>query len=138
FLQNIVERRGLLFQLARRDFERRFVGSAMGWISGLMHPRVMLLSCTFVFHYCFKQAAPGGIPYPLFLFAGMLPWLLFSETLQRSTASLLDHSNLITKKVFPSEIIPVSVFLSSLVSHAMALTLMLVGAAFFLQRLSIF
>src|SRR6185369_15998867 len=138
FCRNLVERRSLLFQLVRRDFEQRFVGSAIGWIWGLIHPLVMLLSWTFAFHYCFKQAGPAGIPYPLFLFAGMLPWLLFSETLQRSTASLLDHANLITKTVFPSEIIPVSVFLSSLVSHALALTLMLAAAIIYFQRLSIF
>ena len=139
FLRNLVERRSLLFQLVRRDFEQRFVGSAIGWIWGLIHPLVLLLSWTFVFQYCFKQKSPGGgIPYPLFLFAGMLPWLLFSETLQRSASSLLDHANLITKTVFPSEIIPVSVFLSSLVSHLLALTLMLVGAVVYLQRLSIF
>jgi lipopolysaccharide transport system permease protein len=139
FLRNLVERRSLLFQLVRRDFEQRFVGSAIGWIWGLIHPLVMLLSWTFVFHYCFKQPSlEGGIPYPLVLFAGMLPWLLFSETLQRSASSLLDHANLITKTVFPSEIIPVSVFLSSLISHLLALTLMLVGSVFYLQRLSVF
>ncbi len=114
------------------------MGSAIGWIWGLIHPLVMLLSWTFVFHYCFKQSSPDGSPYPLFLFAGMLPWLLFSETLQRSAGSLLDHANLITKTVFPSEIIPVSVFISSLVSHLLALTLMLVGSVIYLQRLSIF
>ena len=43
----------------------------------------------------------------------MLPWLLFSDTVQRSASSLLDQSNLITKTVFPAEIMPVSVFLSS-------------------------
>ena len=112
FLRNLVERRSLLFQLVRRDFEQRFVGSAIGWIWGLIHPLVMPLSWTFVFHYCFKaESPPRGTSYPLFLFAGMLPWLLFSETLQRSAASLLDHANLITKTVFPSETIPVSVFL---------------------------
>ncbi|MBZ5625037.1 MAG: ABC transporter permease [Acidobacteriia bacterium] len=129
----------MLFQLVRRDFEQRFVGSAIGWIWGLIHPLVMLLSWTFVFHYCLNQESPlSGIPYPLFLFAGMLPWLLFSETLQRSASSLLDHANLITKTVFPSEIIPVSVFLSSLISHLLALALMLAGSVFWLQRLSIF
>src|ERR1035441_3239308 len=38
FLQNLVERRSLLFQLVRRDFEQRFVGSAVGWIWGLIQP----------------------------------------------------------------------------------------------------
>src|SRR5580765_503413 len=84
FLRNLVERRSLLFQLVRRDFEQRFVGSAVGWIWGLIHPLVLLFSWTFVFQYVMKQPPPQGVSsYPLFLFAGMLPWLLFSETLLR-------------------------------------------------------
>ena len=59
--------------------------------------------------------------YPAFLFCGFLPWLLFQETVTRSANSLVENSNLITKTVFPSEIVPVSIFLSSFVSHLMAL-----------------
>src|ERR1041385_2438862 len=84
FLRNLVERRSLLFQLVRRDFEQRFVGSAIGWIWGLIHPLVLLVSWTFVFQFCLGQKAPpdaGTTNYPLFLFAGMLPWLLFRETM---------------------------------------------------------
>src|SRR3954469_21985117 len=126
FLQNLVERRTLLFQLVRRDFEQRFVGSAMGWIWGLIHPLVLLLSWTFVFNFCLKMEVPPGEgtrSYPLWLFAGMLPWLLFSEAVQRSASSLLEQANLITKTVFPSEMIPVSVFLSALVSHLLGIVL---------------
>ena len=117
-MRNLLERRSLLFQLVRRDFEQRFIGSAMGWIWGLIQPLVLLLSWTLVFQVFLKIPPPAGVgSYPLFLFAGMLPWLLFSETVQRSATSLLEQANLITKTVFPSEIIPVSVFLSALVSH---------------------
>jgi ABC-type polysaccharide/polyol phosphate export permease len=130
FLQNLVERRGLLYQLVRRDFEQRFIGSIIGWIWSLIHPLVLLLSWWFAFSVVLKVKL--GVQevtqnYPLWLFAGMLPWLLFSETVQRCSSSLLEQANLITKTVFPAEIVPVSVFLSSLVSHLMALTLM-VGA----------
>jgi homopolymeric O-antigen transport system permease protein len=141
FLRNLVERRSLLFQLVRRDFELRFVGSAMGWIWGLIHPLVLLVSWTFVFQICLHQPVPAGegtTSYPLFLFAGMLPWLLFSETMQRSASSLLEHANLITKTVFPAEIIPISVFLSSLVSHLLALSLMVGAAGVWLNQISIF
>ncbi|MGA9623113.1 MAG: hypothetical protein WBQ65_01480, partial [Bryobacteraceae bacterium] len=118
FARNLVERRSLLFQLVRRDFEQRFVGSAIGWIWGLIHPLVLLISWMFVFQICMRVPPPPGVGnYPLFIFAGMLPWLLFSETVQRSASSLLDQANLITKTVFPSEMIPVSVFLSTLLSH---------------------
>ena len=83
---------------------------------------------------------PGEVTdkYPLFLFAGMLPWMLFNETLTRSASSLLEQANLITKTVFPAEIIPVSVFLSSLASHLLALTLMIVVTAVYLNQISIF
>ena len=50
FIRNLVERRSLLFQLVRRDFEQRFVGSAIGWIWGLIHPLVLLLSWVYIFH----------------------------------------------------------------------------------------
>jgi ABC-type polysaccharide/polyol phosphate export permease len=138
-LRNLVERRSLLFQLVRRDFEQRFVGSAMGWIWGLIQPLVLLLSWTLVFQVFLKMPAPAGVgSYPLFLFAGMLPWLLFSETVQRSATSLLEQSNLITKTVFPSEIIPVSVFLSALAGHLLALTLMIAATGVLLNHISVF
>lgn len=128
FLRNLVRRRNLLFQLVRRDFTQRFVGSTAGWLWGVVHPLVLLVSWTFVFKYCLGAKLPQGEitqNYPLFLFAGFLPWLLFQETLQRSATSLVEHQNLITKTVFPAEVVPVSIFLSSLMSHLIALGLAL-------------
>jgi ABC-type polysaccharide/polyol phosphate export permease len=127
FLHNLVDRRSLLFQLAQRDFQERFVGSAAGWAWGLIHPLVLLLSWVYVFGYVIGVKLPASSVtqhYALYVFSGMLPWMLFSETVQRSASSLLDHANLITKTVFPAEFVPASVFLSSLVSHLLALALM--------------
>ncbi|HUP03119.1 MAG TPA: ABC transporter permease [Bryobacteraceae bacterium] len=129
----------MLFQLVRRDFEQRYVGSAMGWIWGLIQPLVLLLSWTLVFGFFLKQQAPPGVhSYALFLFAGMLPWMLFSETLQRSASSIVEQGNLITKTVFPAEIVPVSIFFSSLVGHALALVLMAVAACIWQGPPSVF
>jgi len=139
FLRNLVERRSLLFQLVRRDFEQRFVGSVVGWVWGIIHPLVMLASWTFVFTICLHTKLDTGEVthnYPLYLFAGMLPWLLFSETVQRSSSSLLDQASLITKTVFPAEIVPVSIFLSSLVSHLMALGLVVAAVGIWMNRIS--
>ena len=111
----------------------------MGWVWGLVNPLVMLLSWIFVFQVCMRFRPPEGVRnYPLFIFAGMLPWLLFSETVQRSASSLLDQASLITKTVFPAEIVPVSVFLSTLVSHLLALALMIVAAGILQRQLSVF
>ena len=126
FLRNLVERRNLLFQLVRRDFSQRFVGSAAGWVWGVIQPLALLVSWVFVFRTCMRIPLPPEAPtqnYALYLFTGFLPWLLFQETVQRSATSLLDHQNLITKTIFPAEIVPVSIFLSSLVNHLIALAL---------------
>jgi len=140
FALNLVRRRTLLFQLVRRDFEQRFVGSAAGWLWGLIHPVVLLASWVFVFQVCLKTTLPSNEVtqnYSLFLFCGFLPWLLFSETVTRSAVSLLDNANLITKTVFPAEVVPVSIFLSSLISHLMALALVIAVVGFYVGHFSL-
>ena len=139
FLSSLIERRALLYQLVRRDFQQRFVGSAAGWLWGVIHPLVLLASWTFVFKICLKMPSPRGEltqDYVLFLFAGFLPWLLFQETVTRSAGVLVEQSNLITKTVFPSEVLPVSVFLSCLVHHLIALVLVIGAIAFREGRVS--
>jgi ABC-type polysaccharide/polyol phosphate export permease len=127
FLRVLRERRSLVSELVRRDFAKRFVGSAAGWLWTIIHPLVLLVSWVFVFQWCLKVPPPPGAGdnYTLYLFCGYLPWLLFQETVQRSATVLTESSNLITKTVFPSEILPLTVFLSSLISHAIG-----VGVAF--------
>lgn len=139
FVRNLVSGRTLLFQLVRRDFKQRFIGSAAGWLWGLIHPLVLLASWTFVFQICLKiPMRPGEITsnYSVFLFCGFLPWLLFQETVTRSASSLLDNANLITKTVFPSEVVAVSIFLSSLMSHLLALSIGLVVVQFWTGGIS--
>ena len=130
----------MIYQLVKRDFQQRYVGSAAGWLWGLVHPLVLLGSYTFIFSVCLKMK-PGANQvtqnYPMFLFAGMLPWLLFSETVQRSSGSLVEQAHLITKTVFPAEIIPVSIFLSSLISHLLALLLAMFAAIVALRHFSL-
>ncbi len=137
FLQNLVERRTLLAQLVRRDFEKRFVGSAAGWVWGVIHPLVLLLSWTFVFDWCLKVrlgAREVTQNYTIFLFCGFLPWLLLQDTVQRSATSLLENATLITKTVFPSEIVPLSVFLSSLIHHLIGVALAVAAIAVWLNH----
>jgi ABC-type polysaccharide/polyol phosphate export permease len=130
FLYNLIASRTLLFQLVRRDFRQRFIGSAAGWLWGIIQPLVLLASYAFVFQVCLQMRPPaeaGTDNYTIFLFCGFLPWLLFQETVMRSASSLLENANLITKTVFPSEIMPLAIFLSSLMTHLMALALVLIA-----------
>jgi ABC-type polysaccharide/polyol phosphate export permease len=139
FLRNLVERRNLVLQLVRRDFTQRFVGSAAGWLWGVVHPLVLLVSWVFVFQICMRIPPPPDAlnsNYAIYLFCGFLPWMLFQDTVQRSATSLLDHQNLITKTVFPAEVVPVSIFLSSLVNHLIALGLAIAATAIWLRHFS--
>ena len=132
-------RRALLWQLVARDFRQRYIGSAAGWLWGLAQPLVLLLSYTFIFQVCLHQTLdPGEVTtnFPMFLFAGMLPWLLFSESVTRSASSIVEQSNLITKTVFPAEMLPVAVFLSTLIGHLLAVLLAMAGALVFLAHFS--
>ena len=122
-----------MLQLVRRDFTQRYVGSAAGWLWGVIHPLVLLGSYYFVFGVCLKNPTKN---YPLVLITGMLPWLLFNETVTRSASSLVEQANLITKTVFPAEIIPLAIFISSLLSHLIAVSLVLVAASVYLGRVN--
>lgn len=139
FVRLLNERQSLLYQLVRRDFEQRFVGSAAGWLWTIIQPAVLLFSWVFVFQYCMKvQPPPGsGDSYTMYLFCGYLPWLLFQDTVQRSTMSLTEHAGLITKTVFPSEILPVATLLSSLTSHAIAMTVAVTAVFAYQQHFSV-
>jgi len=105
---------------------------------GVVHPLVLLLSWTFVFQLCLRVPLQSNLTtnYTLFLFCGMLPWLLFQDTVQRSSSSLIEHANLITKTVFPAEVVPVSIFLSSLIHHVIALALAVVAVLIFAGHVS--
>lgn len=61
----------------------------------------------------------------LYIFAGILPWLLFQETVQRATPSVVESTNLVTKTLFPSEILPLTVFFSNVLNHLIGVAVLL-------------
>lgn len=124
--------RSLVYQLARRDLKQRYVGSLLGWLWTLIHPLVLLAVYTFVFRFAFDARLPAEEAtgsYPLFLLAGMLPWLLVSDVLTRSATSLSDYAVLIKKSAFPPGAAPLSVAASAGIVHLLALGVLLGAAA---------
>jgi len=133
FLSNLVLRRHLIRNFVMRDLKSRYVGSLMGLFWSVVHPLVLLVSYTFVFTIVFQAKLPGPLPdnFAVFLFCGILPWLYFQDTLLRSCTSVVDHSNLIKKAIFPSEILPVAIVLSNLVTHLVGFAILLLVLAFY-------
>jgi lipopolysaccharide transport system permease protein len=141
FLKKIYVQRGLIRNFVIRDLRSRYIGSFMGFFWSIIHPIVLLVSYTFVFAVVFRvRPIPlsGTDNFPLFLFCGILPWLFFSDTLQRSSTTIIDNSNLITKTLFPSEILPLSILLSGLVNHLIGFGILLVMLLWVMGKVSVF
>ncbi len=106
--------RYLLFQLTQREIKARYKQSIIGYAWVLLNPLAQLLVYSFVFSVVFRFPT-GDIPYPIFLFAALLPWTLFQNSITAATQSLVNNTSLLRKVAFPREIIPYSVVFSKLV-----------------------
>ncbi len=141
FLRRIYVQRGLIRNFVVRDLRARYIGSLMGFFWSVIHPIVLLVSYTYVFMVVFHvRPLPetGTTSFPLFLFCSILPWLFFQDTLQRSSTILIDNSNLVTKTLFPTEILPLSVLLAAVVNHLIGFAILLCIIFYTLGKISIF
>lgn len=103
--------RALIWSFAKRDLLARYKGSVVGLFWSVIHPLIMLALYTFVFSTIMKvrvgATSEGTEQFAIYLFCGMLPWNALAEGLNRSTGVILEHSNLIKRAIFPSEILPI-------------------------------
>ena len=118
-LRDVWEYRELLYFLAWRDVKVRYKQTILGVLWVILQPLVSMAIFTVLFGILLKVPS-GDVPYPLFAFAGLLPWNYFSQALNRSSTSVVNSAHLITKIYFPRLVIPLSGVLSSLVDFAIA------------------
>jgi lipopolysaccharide transport system permease protein len=123
--------RELFAILAWRDVAVRFKQTAIGVAWAVLRPFITMLVFTLIFSRVAKLPSVGTAPYPIMVFAGMLPWFLFSTILSESANSLIANSNLVGKVYFPRIIIPSAVALVALVDFAINLVMMLGLMAWF-------
>ena len=108
----------LVLNFFRREFYGRFKGSILGvgWV--LIHPIFLFIVYYLVFGELFQLRAAPGKPetwYPIYLFSGIVVWMLFSETSLQSCTIVTDNGNLIKKVAFPAELLPFPKILVNLV-----------------------
>jgi lipopolysaccharide transport system permease protein len=106
--------RELLYFLSWRDILVRYKQTAIGISWALIRPFLTMLVLTLVFGKLAKLSS-GGAPYPILVFAGLLPWQFFSNALSECSNSLIINTNLISKVYFPRLIVPVSAVVVSFV-----------------------
>lgn len=124
-LRELWHYRELLGMLAWRNIAIRYKQTYLGVAWAVLQPVLTVAVLTFVFQRMAKiEIDTRGVPYPLVVLAGLLPWQFFANALGDSSASLLSAQSMITKIYFPRILIPISAVLSGCVDFGISLVLL--------------
>lgn len=118
-LEELWEYRELLYFFVWRDIKVRYKQTVIGAGWAVIQPLLTMIIFTLVFGK-FAKMPSNGLPYPIFTFVALLPWIYFASSLQRSVLSVVNNSNLITKVYFPRLLLPISAVVSGIVDFAIA------------------
>ena len=129
-LPELWNHRELVYFLTWREIKVRYKQTALGVAWAVVQPLFAMLVFS-VFFGRLGKLPSDGIPYPLFVFAGLVPWNFFSNALSSSSNSLVNSAHLISKIYFPRLALPLSSIVSGLVDFAIAFGLLIVIMAYY-------
>ncbi|MEZ0395239.1 MAG: ABC transporter permease [Anaerolineales bacterium] len=131
-LRDLWKYRELIYFLTWRDIKVRYKQALLGVAWAVLQPILTMVIFSVILGYLLNVPTDNGVPYPVFSFVALLPWQLFANALQRTSASLVGNANLLTKVYFPRLVIPVSAVGAGLVDFAISF-LVLIGLMLFYQ-----
>jgi lipopolysaccharide transport system permease protein len=135
-LRSLVRNRGLVWALIKREVAGRYQGSVFGLLWSFFNPLLMLVVYTIVFSVVFKArwvgAGDSKIGFALILFAGLMVYGIFSDSVNRAPSLVLNNANFVKKVVFPLEILTWVSVGSALVHFAISLVVWLLAYVWFL------
>jgi lipopolysaccharide transport system permease protein len=120
----------LVYFLTWRDVKVRYKQTVIGVGWAVLQPLITMLIFTALFNKV-AGISSEGLPYPLFAFAGLLPWTYFSQAVSRGGTSLVNNAGLVTKIYFPRLAIPLSAVVAPLVDFAATCALLLAMMAYY-------
>ncbi|MFM7279410.1 MAG: ABC transporter permease, partial [Microcystis aeruginosa] len=120
YWRDLWQYRELFYFLAWRDILVRYKQTFIGIAWALLRPFLTMLVFTFVFGKLARLPSDGAAPYPILVFAGVLPWQFFASSLAEASNSLIDNANLISKVYFPRLIVPTSAVIVSFVDFLLS------------------
>jgi lipopolysaccharide transport system permease protein len=116
--------RELFAILAWRDITVRYKQTFIGVAWALIRPLLTMVVFTVIFGKLAKLPSQGDAPYPILVFAGMLPWQFFSSALSSCSESLISNANLLTKVYFPRLIVPAAAVITSFVDFLISFAIL--------------
>lgn len=130
-LGELWEYRELLYFFIWRDVKVRYKQTALGVTWAILQPVFTMVIFSLFFGKLAKMPS-DGLPYPIFTFAALIPWMFFANGLNQASNSLVVNSNLINKVYFPRLTIPIATVLGGLVDFVPAF-LMLLGMMLYFE-----
>lgn len=123
-LAEVWDYRELLYFLVWRDVKVRYKQTALGAAWAVLQPVMTMLVFT-IFFGKLANVGSEGLPYPIFSYAGLLPWTFFAQGLSMSSDSLVGSQNLIKRVYFPRLVIPAASVLAGAVDFAIAFVILI-------------
>jgi lipopolysaccharide transport system permease protein len=114
-----MKNRRLLIEMAKRDLSDRYAGQILGAVWSIIHPVAVISVFLFLFGVVFRaKAANIGVDFPadqaVYMVSGLIPWIVASEVISRSTSVVAGQAALVKQVVFPIEVLPVKMVIASL------------------------
>jgi lipopolysaccharide transport system permease protein len=131
YWRDLWQYRELFVILSWRDVAIRYKQTVIGIAWAFIRPLLTMIIFTFIFGRVARLPTVGAVPYPVMVFAGILPWLLFSTILSDTSNSLVSNANLISKIYFPRLIVPCASSVAALVEFGVAFGLFVVMMLWF-------
>ncbi|MFP4476432.1 MAG: ABC transporter permease [Desulfatibacillaceae bacterium] len=119
-LREIFEYRELFWFLMKRDLQVRYRQTILGGSWAILQPFLTMIVFSVFFGRMAKMPS-DGVPYPIFVYVGLLPWTYFANALTQSSGSVVNNRNYVTKIYFPRAILPSASTLAALVDFAVAM-----------------
>jgi lipopolysaccharide transport system permease protein len=123
YWRDLWQYRELFYFLSWRDILVRYKQTAIGIAWGILRPLLTMIVFTVIFGYLAKLPSEG-VPYPILVFAAMLPWQFFSSSLTECSNSFITNANMLTKIYFPRLIVPASAVIVNLVDFLISFVIM--------------
>jgi lipopolysaccharide transport system permease protein len=139
-LWQLPSRGELILSFAKRELSGRYKGSALGIAWAVLTPVVMIAIFTFIFAGIFGArfgADHSPWDYALYLFCGLLPWSMFQESVQQSANTIVVHSNLVKRVVFPLEALPAAQVFAALGNQLFATIALLIASVIIRHQLEV-
>lgn len=120
-IKKLYKYRGVILAMALHEFRIKYIGTFAGFIWSVANPLIMMLVFWFIFSVGFRAQPMDDMPYIVYFLSGFVVWVYFSETIASCATVVRRNAHLVTKSIFPSEILVFVCVIANLLSHIIML-----------------